>query len=403
MKTWCAALCVLAVGCGGGGGGDDDAVVIPDASVDAPPDAAPTTVEIRTFDTPLFIRYRDGAGAWKVPTEIEAGLYEIGVTGRYEVVSVCGSEAAGFETQVVRATPSDGTQQFAFCFYPDGGPPPPQYQVTGQMVQAGTVALGDGDTSETGPWTFDVMAPMGTNDLIAYDATRVMLRRDLDITANTTAMPIDLTTQGVPFRSVEHTLNGVETDEIVTADVYFSTFFGGATFSRTGTTATLMPQTLVTQNDFQYVAVGAGTAGTYRYINYFDTVPATTTFTLLPRLSNVTFTAESATWTTLPEGDASLYVSDNSGNVLRVDATQAWLGTATSLAADLALDGYDAAWKLDAADQYRGLSVTQYIAGVGHTTSIAEVTGTMTRATRPRSVRVSSEAARQRNRVRSAR
>src|SRR5688500_14028032 len=94
------ALLLLVVGCSGGDGTQPVIEPEPDASVATPDSATLDVVTVVTFgDQPVFIKYRNGDGPWQTPTESSDG-YELLVTDRYELVTVCGSDELGFDVGI---------------------------------------------------------------------------------------------------------------------------------------------------------------------------------------------------------------------------------------------------------------------------------------------------------------
>ena len=141
MRTTVRSFVVVLAACGGGGGGN---TTPPDATPDTPPDMPPdmqplNDVQIELFDAPpIFIMYREGTGAWRVPEESSTG-YVMHIDKQWEIVSVCGDADNGFDVGVEVATFAEfGDFTFVPCFSTAFRPGTP-VSLKGTMVQAGSV------------------------------------------------------------------------------------------------------------------------------------------------------------------------------------------------------------------------------------------------------------------------
>jgi len=374
MKRWTVmAVFVMSMGCGD----DDGTPVLPtDALVDAPAQS----ISLRTFETPVFIQYRDGVGEWKTPTEAAVGSYGLLVTGPYEVVVVCGSTVAGWSTSVLRAAPADGALQYMFCSNgASAAGPGASVRVNGTVAQPGAVWMRGSASSETAPWTFELDVWPGIHDLIAFDTERVVIRKDLGITEPTTVDPIDLDSEGAAFTTSTLTLIGAEPDEDAINVVSIFTANGYASIHDDGLAVRTVPGALLATNEVQVVTAQVNTPQSTRFVAYSPASTTTTTFTLLPRLSGVTIRPDGASWSTLPEGTVLFDVSGPTGNSLQLQATPSWLGATTSVTVDLDLPGYDASWQPDPANHYRSLGVLRDVGPVTYMTLVSETVGTPAR------------------------
>jgi hypothetical protein len=173
---------------------DDPAIVVP------PP--APVTVTVTSAVAPAFVAFRDGddSAAWQAATKKSPTSYELVANGPYEVTVVCETvPGAVVQTWQAARTPKDPIELKAVC-----DPVPADHKITGHMVQAGHVQLGDSlRASATAGWDFELSLPSGTYDLVAASADRFAVRRGVAVTGDAAlATPIDITTEGSALSAV---------------------------------------------------------------------------------------------------------------------------------------------------------------------------------------------------------
>ncbi len=324
-----------------------------DAAPDARPDAPPflTQVVVRVFtagDVPL-IAFRDGSGPWQALPSDGSEQYAIDVSGPYTFVIVCKHDTTT-RTAILMAAPQD-VEPYAFCFA-GSEVDLPTVQVTGRMMQPGNLSLYDDDASDTAPWNFALEVPLGKHDLFAWDADRMLLQRDLVIMA---AGPLpDVTLAGAdPFTLVPVILANVAADETVGSSASLYTESGGfyATF---GGPARLhrVPASVLAIGDYEYQSIYASSPSSSRGIDYEDAdIPSDpVTVSLMPRIDTlVTWDPEGPSWTSLPEFSTMQYSRSAFGATrksVEVTASKNYIGSARELEIDLAIPGYDDAWKL---------------------------------------------------------
>ena len=301
----------------------------------------------------------DGTGPWQVPQETSPGQYALHVTNDYEWVLVCTS-GASFDAELQGATFADGASQFGFCFA-DGGGSPSTVPVTGQMAQAGTIWMYDLATSSTPSWNFTLNVPPGTHDLVAIGVdSRMLIRRNLQITGALTESAIDVDANGTAMTSVPLTINGLGTDTLSTE---LGLFLSNDLTLIDGTSTMLEapPASLLLPNDSEFLSLDANTSSTSRTA-FTSFTGAETTFTLMPTLAGVTFDASSGTvnasWGALPSyTKLDLYLDASTASAFstqHVSVTKSWLMAtgASSIAFDQMPPGYDAAWKIDLSGPY---------------------------------------------------
>lgn len=165
-----------------------------DVDVAQTADRLSTTIAIQTDGPAELVLYREGTnGNWLPAQPVKRGTYAAQVNGPYTVMVVCQDEL-GASTTLTSQTPEDEPLVEAFC----GPLLEEQYEVSGTMLQSGTVALGNTFYFSTHPnWGFSLPALAGRYDLVASSADRAMLRRGLAVTGNLALPPIDLAQQGM--------------------------------------------------------------------------------------------------------------------------------------------------------------------------------------------------------------
>jgi len=323
--------------------------------IDAAPDSPPENVVTVTNsfgEMPIFIAYRNGSGPWQTIDPTSA-TWELHVDDVYTLVAVCGDATNGFDVAFQGQTFSaDGPTVDLPCF--GFGSAGTTVDVTGTMAQPGRVAMGFVfDTNTTANWAFTLPVVTGMHDLVANSDTRVLIRRGLDIEAAMAVPKVDVNTAGTPFTSVPITTGALDADETLSTRVTWFTANDFALFdSVPGTTAKVVPDALLVGTDIHRLRAAASSATTFRSASERYATGGSTAFALPPRLTNVTLTADHATWTgTLPPGSAEFY-TESATNTSFVDAhisaTPSWLGTQTTFAIDYTgITGFQPEWKVD--------------------------------------------------------
>ena len=199
---------------------------------------------------PMFIAYRDGAGEWLEPTEVSTGNYELAVTGPYEVVAVCGTSDHA-RTSIRRFALEDGAEQQVPCVGATGGLA--TVKVTGEMLQAGTVCMGDHASSTTAPWTFELDVESGSHDLIAFNSQQILFDRNLDIQAGTAITTIDLAA-GAAFETRAFTFEGKRADDTLALATDLLTANEVVTIPASASIAKIIPAAVLAADDHHVVS-----------------------------------------------------------------------------------------------------------------------------------------------------
>jgi hypothetical protein len=312
-------LAVGFAGCGGDGGG----TVTPDP--DMGPVGTPVTLDAFSLEAPVVFAYRDEGGSWQDIPPNDESRYVLRVHGAYEVLLVCG-DASYYSTQLLYGVPVDGGQQM-YCLTGTSASPQ-RTRVMGTMVQPGRVTIGSGaDESATGPWMFEIDATSGEPaDLIAHDADRVEVRRNIDLSA--AIAEVDLTS-GLDFAKNPVIVDGREGDDAMSTETYAYTEHGSMVLRRPGSTIATLPAQLLEMNDFQYSFVMAETSTTQRD----HLVIGEARVELLPRLTGITFEAAGVTWTALPDaGDEFALAMWGTTSSANISSTHGWREGRTRMA-----------------------------------------------------------------------
>jgi hypothetical protein len=289
-------------------GCDGDSAPLPDAPY---PDAAPfvpgpnlVTLTIG-FDEPFYIRYRDGEGPWTTPVRTQANTYELHVTDAYDVVAICGG-AREFDSEMLKRTFGDGSTAFMFC-YTSGSFSAPLagevWEVAGTMKQAGDVSFGSYDWSPFGPWSFSLDVTQGTHDLIAIGETHMLIRRGVNIAADTTLAPIDVEVDGQLLQSFPFSTNAESGVETVSGSIELETAAEVAFINGSATALRVPPAAILIPGDRVDARISASTNTTSRSVRTQFTGDDGY-FVLPPKIGKIEYTYPYlqlwATWQTLP-------------------------------------------------------------------------------------------------------
>ncbi|MGE5185836.1 MAG: hypothetical protein ACM31C_27455 [Acidobacteriota bacterium] len=329
-----------------------------DAEVDALPPPGPNAVmlSVATSAPPDLIMYRDGTGPWLVP-ELGSSSYVLHVTNDYEWLVVCAGPS-GFDAEIEGKTFADGAHQVADCYRSPVGPN--TVDITGQMVQSGTVWMQNRAQSSTADWNFTLPVNPGTHNLVAYDSDHMLIMRSINVTGPMALPTVDVVLNGTAMTPVTLTLNNIGSD-VVTSEL--SLIFAGedaAEFSGTSTTLMTPPQSLLANGETEFLMLTAtGATSQLQAANFFDGTQ--TTFSMMAPLTNVDYSETNgtiaATWANLPTFESlRLRVSAGSAGTLyqAISVTKSWVAAtgATSLSFGPLPSSYNPAWTIDPAGPY---------------------------------------------------
>lgn len=394
-------LVLIAASCGSSSATTDALVLLIDSPPTDSPAPGPSLVTVLVFDGKTsFVTYRDGAGPWLVPTLDAMGFYELHVTNDFQLVIVC-ADSTGFDSSLFDATAAEVGGFYVHCLK-NLPAPPATVAASGQMTQPGTLYMHDTATSATGPWNFSLNVPIGVHDLVAYDSSDMLIRRNQTISGATSISTVDLSQGGSAMTPVTLTINNRQSGDTLKADLDLALSNGFATL--TGSSATILtpPSSLLLPSDLEFLFLSIRTPTTFRYADaQFST--SQTTFDLMPVLAGISYSQSggvlAGAWGTLPsnrEIEMSLYTSSSSStsSFQRVSATQGWLAakSASQIGFDVSPPGYDSSWSINLAGPYvREFSAFGGSGAVSYGTSLLEgVNGGIPRVSESASADVSA-------------
>jgi hypothetical protein len=375
------ALLVLITACGGSSSQPDA------GDIDAPPDAPQgpgTAITVETDAAPSLIAYRDGAGAWKPAKTIDVDTFELDVHGPYIVTVACDDGVGNITTWQTASTPDDDRELFMSCasFFDAS------VALTGTMLQAGSVTASFfTDSSSAANWAFDLPIEAGVPDVIAFDANRILGRRDLTVTGDTAITPALDLTQGSTLVAAPLVATNAAATETVNASINITT--KNATFVRLfrGAPAQtkVVPPGFLNLGERQSALVAASTGLGSRSIRRTFRAGDPTDFTLPASLGAVSYAQPGAnlqiTWSTLPEHDiVDIYVDAFSEDFttytfhyLEISAAYIVATGATTMTLDTEIPGYKPEWRVDyTKEYYRSVSAYDFRDGETATSSTSE-------------------------------
>jgi hypothetical protein len=315
-----------------------------------------TPIAIQTDLTPHLVLYREGAdGPWLPAQQLKATTYEAMVEGPYTVLVLCPLEVGAFAS-LTSKTLQDELLVEVFCTFEN-------YPVvaTGLMAQPGMVNLGNTafSSSPFPSWSFTLPTYPGVHDLVAASEDRVLIRRDLTITADTLLAPVDLSRSGVALVSTPIIITNPYAGESPSTNVYLRTPNARESFVYRGELpAKLAPASALGPRDLQSISVrstsGDGTYFTFRSARRPITGELSA-FTLWdPMVGLETGQGPSgdvqASWSSVAAHDwISFLAYDFSGHSIEHSVTASYLAASGDQEVVLSTDapGFTDEWRLD--------------------------------------------------------
>ena len=342
----------------------------------------PNTVTTTILGAPTLVMYRDGQGAWRDAGSGESGDYALHITDSYQLVVVC-ADATGFDTIVRARTVDDGDSDYLYCAG-HGLAAPDAVQVTGRMLQAGTISAGDVASSTTAPWDFALEIEPGVRDVMAVGDGRVAIGRDLSITQPTRLTLVDVDANGTPLVPVQLQLDNLAGNETITTEVDLyganDVAFGPAV---PGTIAQTLPPSVLVDSDNVDLFVDITTATTERTADTWFT-GVETALAVMPTIGGITYATDGgslqAAWGTLPFTVTALGIAVVQGaNRQEYSASQTYLDRNPTLQLDLAFappPKFQSTWLVDLTQPYvRSFTATDGSSGIVYTTTVSESVG----------------------------
>jgi hypothetical protein len=342
------------------------AVVIAACGTDTPPISMVVSGQQALFTAKL------GTAGWKAiagryDANTNATTYELAISGDFELAVVCQRQDGTFVASNLLGTADDaevtlGSWKAPDCVKnPNGIPPPPTDQLVTITLMAPpntTIAV---DTfkhvTSTAPLSF--MTWPGIHDVVAYGNAQILITHDVDLGTHPDLGAVPLIEQGAQVIAASYDLSGGGSDETTYAQTQISTRNGTElSWNEPATSPTFIPTSELEPGDEQGFVVGYSSndgSGRYLRATSFDPVPAVSDF--LPRLGPATAPTGvvSATWTPLTEFYTTVTVIGQQNNSIQsVTASKLWMErhSMTQLSFDLAVDGYNSTWLLQAPSLY---------------------------------------------------
>lgn len=399
------------------GNGTDAAGPAADAAprLDLGTDSATATstdgkIHIRSDNAPLLVVYRDGPTApWQAATKLTPNHYQATVHGPYMVGVVCDpwNEVAPpplhlhtFVTWEAARTLDDPRDLTPPCDNQR-----PYNGTTGQATASSLVQLGELAVNADTTGRYIAYAPLGARDLIASTARKLLIQRNvlIDYGYQPDNPTVDVAGQGKALIATLLGLPNIVSGETVQAQVHVATATTNtpaaiyvsppATFDwmavNTAPIKVVPDAVLDEPGDTQTVTATATLGASVRSLARAFHLYGDTDFVLPQPLSGGVFAYDtasrqvSARWTALPETTALHLViagatTDPASYVRQeLHATAAYLDAVnpTSAKVDLALPGFQDAWRIDFHQPYTRTLAAQHITGDDVATSaITETT-----------------------------
>jgi hypothetical protein len=315
-----------------------------------------------------------GTAGWKsiagtYDANANATTYQIAISGDFELAVVCQRQDGTFAASNLLGTADDaevtlGSWAAPNCVKdPFGVLPPPTDQlvtITGTAPPNTTIAA-DNFKYVVGLTPFSFMTWPGIHDVVAYGNAQILITHDVDLGTHPDLGAVPLIEQGAQVIAATYDLSeATGTDETPYAQTQISTRNGTELYwNDPPGSPTFMPPSELAGGDEERFNLGFsandGMSARYARVTSFDPVPSS--FDFLSRLGPATAPAGlvSATWTPLTEFYTTVsVVGQQNSSIQSVTASKLWMErhSTTQLAFDLAVDGYDPAWLLDAPSVY---------------------------------------------------
>lgn len=271
--------------------------------------------------------------------------------GKFTLAAACVVERSGLPSTYTYGQRGGTTEEQRSVPLPCSRTPEPgpYHEVSIQMLEPGEVAWSGATTHGAfGPWISTTELPGGTHTLVASDATRIAVRREVVIGATTTLSPISLAAEGAPREEHAFTLrdgSAFTWSALVEID-------GTIAWRTTGTTTaiTTAPRSELADGDRRSIVLAIDEAVTPRSI-VIDDLAATTPreLAMLPRLDGITRDGEAMRWSILPElATLAIDAVENTPGFTvgsSITVTPAWLAGADGLAPDYTgIPGWSRDW-----------------------------------------------------------
>jgi hypothetical protein len=354
-------LCMTLLACG------DSHAARPDAP-NTPSDGSsklPASIEIDIDHPALLVAFRDGLDQpWQAASMMSATRYTIDVHGPY-LAAVVNDETTDpqnyhmYVTRWIAQTPDDDHTITIATQAPTGS------NVTGQMLQAGRVFVGDDyEFSSTANWTFGMLGAPGPHDFFAFSADHALMRRAVDTTNDIDLGTLDVDASGIALQQVAFTATNATANDTLTSRAAITTAttaFASVSGFGPANAVAVVPDSALESGDVQTVSVGATDGGHGRYLRKPYHAGGNAAYTLPTNLlvgpTWMTGTDLGLSWTAIASSLTSFDMSvspDTTLNLYDLAATAHFFAATgvDHIALDTQVPGYQDAWKVDLTQGY---------------------------------------------------
>lgn len=271
---------------------------------------AKVTIERTDGFTIDVLAIRDGDGPWQ-PLAVDATSFDI-ASGRYSFAVGCTLLVDGmpvlYRNIMYSRTVDEGAVPLpcrTFDFVDDML----THDVQVSMAEPGTISLGGDSIDGTMANWSDVLAvPAGTHALVAFDETRMLVQRDVAISAATTLPAVSLAS-ATPFAMRSFSVSGLDGEELT----WWSNYYTGRNYVwetiGDGADVPVPASQLLVAGDRREVYLTTDSRNVF-ILDYREETSADVE--LLPRLTGVTRDGRTARFGTLPDYDyLTTYGGDN--------------------------------------------------------------------------------------------
>jgi hypothetical protein len=306
---------------------------------------------------PVLIAYRNLDEAWQVPPAVpnKPGHYTLSVAHVYQYLVVC-ADGSSFDAELSGATDEDDPQQYAYCT--TSFPTQSYVTVSGTTVQAATVTMGGAMATTTAGGGFSLQMLAGQNDLIAFDATSIMIERNQTIKGPISLGSLDLAAHGKPLQPLTLSISNTDSGFSGPDFLWMTPNNDIAFWNGSGSQLPVPPTTMLEEDDTAQVDVNDDNpdGSNSRDVRYTYGVPFVPPLALPNEIENPTFDtstpAITGAWTQIPPSMGMWFNVGVSAvqQSTSVYATSNWLEAmnASEVTFDIspAPSGYQSSWQV---------------------------------------------------------
>lgn len=314
---------------------------------------------------PVLIAYRNAGDGWQVPRQTTdkngsavPGSYTLSIGHAYEYLVVC-AQGSAFDAELTGATEEDGTIQYASCVA--DVPQPTTVAVTGTLAEPGTAAMGGEQMSTmTNDATFSLGVTPGANDLIAFDASSVLIERGQQVSGPMSVGTLDLGVNGIALDQVGLSVTGTDSGYGGVSLFWVTGNNTVANWSGSGNELGLPPASVVISDDVVNISATDTSAdgltersASYNYDYSGSLLPLALPGPIVNVTLDTTTTALTGTWEAPPAQDMIMALSVQASaedQSTGFTATPSWLaanqGNQLMFDVSPAPSGYQSSWQI---------------------------------------------------------